>query len=203
MDAIVVIAGSAGGLAPLRRIVAGLPVHCTASVFVVLHIGSRPSVLPSLLAAAGGLPAAFAQDGAPIEAGHIYVAPPDHHMSLEPARIRLSRGPKVHNTRPAADPLFVSAAAAHGERVIGIVLSAGSDGATGLRAIKEHGGTALVLRPEDAAMPFMPRAAIAAGRPDACLPVQEIVQFVGSFCSRYQTLRSGFHHRRAAQEVPW
>jgi two-component system chemotaxis response regulator CheB len=203
MDAIVVIAASAGGLEPLRRIIAALPVPCTASVFVVMHIGSHPSVLPSLLARAGALPAAFAEDGASIEAGHIYVAPPDHHMLLEPVRIRLSRGPKVHSTRPAADPLFVSAAEACGERVIGIVLSGGgSDGATGLRAIKEHGGTALVLHPEDAAMPFMPRAAIAAGHPDACLPVQEIVQFVGSFCSRYRTLPSGFHHQRVAPEVP-
>jgi two-component system chemotaxis response regulator CheB len=194
MDAIVVIAASAGGLEPLRRIIAALPVPCMASVFVVMHIGSGPSALPSLLARVGGPPAAFAQDGAAIEAGHIYVAPPDHHMLLEPARIRLSRGPKVHSTRPAADPLFISAAEAFGERVIGVVLSGGgSDGAAGLRAIKRHGGTALVLRPEDAAMPYMPRAAIAAGHPDACLPVPEIVQVLGAFCSRHRALPSGCH----------
>jgi len=122
MDALLVIAASAGGVAPLRRIVAGLPVPCAASAFVGLHIGSRPSVLPSLPAPAGGLPAAFAQDGAPIEAGHIDVAPPDRHMSLEPFGIRLSRGPKVHNSRPAAAPLFVSAAEAYREWAIAIVL---------------------------------------------------------------------------------
>jgi two-component system chemotaxis response regulator CheB len=61
-------------------------------------------VLPSLLARTAGLHSAFAYDGAPIEAGRIYVAPPDHHMLLEPSRVRLNQGPKVHHTRPAADP---------------------------------------------------------------------------------------------------
>jgi two-component system, chemotaxis family, protein-glutamate methylesterase/glutaminase len=181
MNAIVVIAASAGGLKPLGRIIATLPVSCTASVFVVMHIGCNPSVLPSLLDRAGRLPAAFAQDGALIEAGQIYVAPPDHHMLLEPDRIRLSQGPKVHSTRPAADPLFVSAADAHRERVIGIVLSGGgSDGAAGLRAIKACGGTALVQHPGDAQLPWMPYAAIATAYPDYCLSTQELTQRVGA-----------------------
>ena len=51
-------------------------------------------------------------------------------------------------------------------------------------------------------MPFMPRAAIAASHLDACLPVQEIVQFVGAFWSRYRTVPSGFHHWHAVQKVP-
>jgi chemotaxis response regulator CheB len=71
-----------------------------------------------------------------------------------------------------------------------------------LRAIKEYGGTALVLHPEDAAKPFMPRAAIAARHPDACLPVQKIVRFVDSFGTRYRTLPAGFLPWRAAHEVP-
>jgi chemotaxis response regulator CheB len=71
-----------------------------------------------------------------------------------------------------------------------------------LRLIKKYGGTALVPHPEDATIPFMPRAAIAAGYSDANVPVQTIVRFLGSFCSRYRTPPSGFHHWRVAQEVP-
>jgi two-component system, chemotaxis family, protein-glutamate methylesterase/glutaminase len=184
MGGIVVIAASAGGLSPLRSIIAALPVPCAAAVFVVMHIGSNPSILPDLLSRTGLLPAAFARDGDAIEAGHIYVAPPDHHMVLGFVSIRLNQGPKVHYTRPAADPLFISAAEAHGKRVMGVVLSGGdSDGATGLRAIREHGGTALVQDPKEAAMPSMPRAAIAAGHPDACLPVEEIARRIRRFCA--------------------
>jgi two-component system chemotaxis response regulator CheB len=99
--------------------------------------------------------------------------------------ITLNRGPKVNHTRPAADPLFMSAAEAHGQRVLGIVLSGGdSDGSAGLLAIAEHGGTTLVQDPVEAAMPSMPRSAIKADHPDACLSIEEIAQRVHAFCSR-------------------
>ncbi len=141
-------------------------------------------MLPLLLSRAGQHNVTFAKDGALIEAGHIYVAPPDHHVVLEADRIRLDQGPKVHYTRPAADPLFISAAQTQGQRVMGIVLSGGDgDGAVGLRAIAEHGGTALVQDPDEAVAPSMPRAAILADHPDACLPVEEIIRRVRAFCS--------------------
>jgi two-component system chemotaxis response regulator CheB len=124
-----------------------------------------------------------------IEAGHVYVAPPDQHMVLEPVRIRLNQGPKVHHTRPAADPLFISAAESHGRRVMGIVLSGGdSDGAAGLRAIATHGGTALVQDPDEAVASGMPQAALMADHPDACLPVEKIALRVRAFCSRAATI---------------
>jgi len=146
-----------------------------ASVFVVLHPGAFPSILPSLLSKSGKLPVAFPQDAASIEPGHIFVAPPDSHMILQPNRICLDRGPKIHHTLPAADPLFDSAAKVYGEAAMGIVLSGGDgDGAAGLRTIKERGGIALVQDPREAREPSMPRAAIAEDHPDACLGVEEI-----------------------------
>jgi two-component system, chemotaxis family, protein-glutamate methylesterase/glutaminase len=184
MDAIVVIAASAGGLEPLLRIITALPTPCSASVFIVMHIGRRKSMLPYLLQREGKLPATFAEDEQAIEPGHIYVAPPDCHMLVERDLIRLDRGPKVRYTRPAADPLFVSAAAAYGKRVIGVVLSGGDgDGAVGLRTIKAHGGMALVQRPDEATIPSMPLAAIAADHPDHSLPAHEIAQRVRAICS--------------------
>lgn len=75
MSRIVVIVASAGGLEPLRNIISNLPVPCAASIFIVWHIGRRPSILPTILGSASKLPALFAEDNAPIEEGHIYVAP--------------------------------------------------------------------------------------------------------------------------------
>lgn len=179
MKNIIVIAASVGGLQPLRKIVEALPGDCPASVFIVVHIGDHRSDLPTILSWSSKLSVSFARDGSPIQAGHIYVAPPDQHMVLEFGRIRLNRGPKVHHTRPAADPLFISAAVAYGDRVTGVVLSGGdNDGAEGLRAIKQHGGRGVVQKPEEAIDPSMPETAIARDSPDACLSVEEIVKLM-------------------------
>jgi two-component system chemotaxis response regulator CheB len=184
MDAIVVIAASAGGLVPLSRIVSALPATCTASVFIVWHTGSFPSILPEILSRASKLPVSFPEDASPIQSGHVYVAPPDHHMTLERGCIRLDRGPLVKHTRPAADPLFISAAEIYGEHVTGIVLSGGDgDGAAGLRAIKEQGGVSFVQDPDEAEEPSMPYTAMMSDHPDACLSVVEIGERVAALCS--------------------
>ena len=183
MDAIVVIAASEGGLDPILHIVAALPTPCLASIFITSHVDAHLIMLPEALDRAGKLPAEHAADGASIQPGHIYVALPDHQMVLEMGRLRLRHGLKGGQSRPAADPLFQSAAEMYGGRVIGIVLSGGGDdGAVGLRTIKAHGGTALVQSPGDVAIPSMPLAALAADHPDACLSVDEIARVVGSIC---------------------
>ncbi|TXM98875.1 chemotaxis protein CheB [Methylobacterium sp. WL64] len=184
MGAIVVIAASAGGLDPIVRITTALPPGCRASVFIVSHIGANRSYLPDILASRGHLPAAFAQHGEVIKPGRIYVAQPDHHLRLRFGLIRLDQGPKVHFTRPAADPLFISAAETYRERVVGIVLSGGdSDGAEGLRAIKAHGGLSLVQEPEEAAMPDMPIAALMRDHPQDCLTADRLAERVATYCA--------------------
>ena len=183
MGKIVVVAASFGGVAALARIVSGLSGPCGATFLVVLHIGALPSLLPDILGQVTTLPVTHAVDGAPIEPGHIYVAPPDRHMLVEPGRVRLSTGPKVKHTGPAADPLFTSAAEAYGSSVVGIVLTGwDGDGAEGLRAIKEHGGLAIVQDPSKALASEMPAHAIAADHPDLCLSLDEIAAKLREFC---------------------
>ncbi len=123
--------------------------------------------------------------GAAILPGHVYIAPPDHHVLIEATRMRLSSGAKVHYARPAADPMFISAAASHGQNVIGIVLSGGDgDGADGLLAIKQAGGRVIVQDPAEAQAPSMPHTAIATVHPDAILPISAIAKLVGGLCGR-------------------
>ena len=183
VDAIVVVGASTGGLHPLRRIIEALPHHCSAAVFVVMHSGAASSILPEILSWHSRVDVSFATDGGSIEAGRVYVAPPDRHMILELDHMWLTREPKVHATRPAADPLFASAATVYGDRVLGIVLSGeGCDGAAGLATIKAHGGGALVEDPSEAPVPSMPAAAIAADSPEA-LHIDVLAHRVAAFCS--------------------
>ena len=159
---IVVIGASAGGVEALTTLFAGFPAELPASVFVVLHMmPGGTSVLPKILGRAGPLPTATAVDGQPIERGRAYVAPPDHHMLLVDETVRLTSGPRENGHRPAVDPLFRSAARAHGRRVIAAVLSGAlDDGTAGLRMVSDAGGMALVQDPSDALYPSMPESAI-------------------------------------------
>src|SRR5262249_14987603 len=87
---IVVVGASAGGVEALRTICARLPGDLPAAVFVVLHVPAiATSVLPAILQRAGDLPAAHAVDGAEIERGRIYIAPPDHHLLIQPGFMRV------------------------------------------------------------------------------------------------------------------
>jgi two-component system, chemotaxis family, protein-glutamate methylesterase/glutaminase len=170
---VVVIGASAGGLEALTKLVAGLPRDLSAALFVVVHVSpTATSSLPAILSRHGPLPARHPTDDEPIEAGTIYVAPPDHHLLVRPGRVRLARGPRENGHRPAVDPLFRSAALHYGPRVIGVVLSGNlDDGSAGLVAVKARGGVALVQEPSEASFPSMPRSAVDNVAVDACLPV--------------------------------
>ena len=173
---VIVIGASAGGIEPLINIVRQLPASLPAAVCVVVHFpATAPSMLPQILQRAGPLPAAQAADGQRLQAGCIYVAPPDRHLLLRNGAIVLSRGPRQNGHRPAIDPLFQSAAHAHGRRVIGVILSGTlDDGTLGLNQVRRHGGLTVVQDPTDAVFDAMPRNALAATPPDFVLPAAEI-----------------------------
>jgi two-component system chemotaxis response regulator CheB len=176
MHDIVVIGASAGGVPTLQRLVGALPEDLRAALFVVLHLSAEArSELPAILGRAGPLRAVAAADGMPIEHGRIHVAPPDHHLLVEPERIVVTRGPRENRHRPAIDPLFRSAAWAYGPRVVGLVLSGTlDDGTAGLWAIKSCGGTTVVQEPGDALHPEMPQNALTHNRVDHRLPLDEM-----------------------------
>jgi two-component system, chemotaxis family, protein-glutamate methylesterase/glutaminase len=147
---------------------------------VVLHVApDSTSVLAQILGRAGRLPAAQASDGDAIVSGRILVAAPDHHLLLSARGVHLDRGPKASGHRPAVDPLFRSAAAAFGPRVVGVVLSGTrDDGSAGLAAIKEAGGLAMAQSPDDALHPSMPRAAIDRVALDAVASTRELASLI-------------------------
>jgi len=130
------------------------------------------------------MPASNAYDGEVFETGHIYVAPPDRHMLLEGDHIRITRGPKENRFRPAVDPLFRSAAFAHSERVIGIILSGAlDDGTSGLWIVKSRGGIAIVQDPADAAVRSMPESASRAVAVDYSIPMSQMPALLERLCS--------------------
>jgi two-component system chemotaxis response regulator CheB len=177
---IIVIGGSSGGLETLLEIVPQLPKDLPAAIFIVIHVPAQGrSQLPYILSRAGPLPAEHARDHEKIEPGRIYVAPPDFHLLIRKGHMRVLRGPRENNHRPAIDPLFRTAARAYGQRVAGIILSGAlDDGAAGLFAIKSRGGLAIVQDPDDALFPDMPRNALTAVPVDYRLSRREIGRMI-------------------------
>lgn len=172
---IVVIGASRGGFQGLKMLVSQLPADLPAAVFIVLHIGRHASVLPDLLSAWGPLTARYATHGETVQRGTIRVAPPDRHLVLSKGRVWLNDGAKENFARPAADPLFRSAALEYGPRVIGVVMSGDlDDGAAGLANIRAQQGFAIVQDPADCESPGMPRAALESCGADALCPEHDL-----------------------------
>lgn len=173
---LVVVGASAGGLDALLRIIGDLGDASNLTLLVAIHRGQRtPGVLPQIIQRAGALPASYASDGDQIRPGHVFLAPPDHHLGVDGERLLVAQGPPEHGFRPAIDPLFRSAARSHGRRVIGVILSGGlADGVLGLAMVKHYGGVAIVQQPEDALVPGLPMSAIRAVAVDHVLPAAEI-----------------------------
>lgn len=171
----IVIGASAGGIEALQHLLSHLPADLRASILIVVHTAAQDGHLAEVLDRSAHMPALKAEQGMQIESGRIYVAPPDHHLTVLDSVALLSRGPKVNRHRPAIDPLFESAARAYRGRLIGLVLSGYmDDGTAGLAAVKSHGGISVVQDPKDAVAPNMPSSALRYVDIDFCLPVAEI-----------------------------
>src|SRR6185436_4933035 len=172
---VVVIGASSGGVEAVCTLLAGLPADFPWPILVAVHIGAGPSQLPAILSRCGPLPAVHPQAGTPLEPGHVYVAPPNHHLIVEDRRVQLTHGPRENRTRPAIDPLFRSASRGYRQGAIGIILSGElDDGTAGLFALKARGGVAIVQDPDEAFSASMPRHALEEVAVDYCLPVAHI-----------------------------
>src|SRR5262245_31715750 len=177
---LLVIGGSAGGVEALVFLARNFPSDFPAAVVVTIHLPPQGgSVLDELLTSVGPLPAAFAAEHDRMRNGFIYIAPADRHLIVEGDFFTLGLGPRENSSRPAIDPMMRSAALCCGSRAIGVVLTGTlGDGASGLWAIDQCGGTTIVQDPDDAAFPDMPANALNRLRPDHIVKLSEMPQLL-------------------------
>jgi two-component system chemotaxis response regulator CheB len=200
---LVVVGASAGGVQALRQFLPSLPPDLPAAVAIVLHrvpaeAGDR---LAQLLSRTSRVPVDGVRDGETIRPARAYVAPAGVHLEVSGAEFRLSAGPRENNSRPAIDILFRTAAAAHGRKVIGVLLSGVlDDGTAGLAAIKAAGGYTIVQEPRDALFGDMPKNAIANAKVDAVCTASEMGPMVVKALARL-ALAAG-PRRTAAESDP-
>jgi len=181
---IIAVGASAGGLLALSEMLRPLPPNFPGIV-VVQHLDpTHKSHLASLLTRKTSKQVKQAQHGEPILPGLVYIAPPDEHLLVGPGKIQLAHSQLVHFSRPSIDLLFESVAGMYGSRSIGVILSGSNrDGAVGIRAIKEAGGTTLAQDPTSAEFKTMPQAAISTGCIDFVVAIGGIADAVKDLCN--------------------
>ena len=157
------------------------PANFPLPIFVVVHLpADQNSVMAECLQSKCWLQVKEAEDKEPIQAGTVYVAPPDYHLLVEQdQRLSLSSEEAVQFSRPSIDVLFESAADVYGESLVGVILSgANNDGAQGLQAVIDAGGVGLVQLPDLAHARTMPQAALEGCPTAIAMSVPEIAKYL-------------------------
>ncbi|WP_342347611.1 chemotaxis protein CheB [uncultured Nitrospira sp.] len=190
---IVGIGASAGGLEALSRFFSSLPEESGMGFVVIQHLApDRESLLPELLTKKTSLPVHAAVDETLIEPNQIYIIPPNAQLQIEGGFLRVGQPVEVHGLRSPIDLFFHSLAQDQGPLAIGMIFSgAGSDGAIGLRAIKEQGGLTIAQSIETAQFDSMPKSAILSGFIDYILPIEDISRVLIGYVKYLYQLRDG------------
>jgi two-component system, chemotaxis family, CheB/CheR fusion protein len=184
---IVSIGTSAGGVQALQTLFDALPDGTGASFVVIVHLDPQAhSDLASILASRTRMPVLQVQTREPIKPNHVYVIPPDRLLQITNHGISAVEFDKPRGQRTAIDLFFRSVAQRTGGGFAVILTGAGSDGAIGVRAVKETGGIVLVQDPEEAEHSSMPRSAIATGVADFVLPLRELAARLAELIAKKQ-----------------
>jgi two-component system chemotaxis response regulator CheB len=176
---VIAMAASVGGLNALSVILGGLPASFPAAIAIVMHLSpEHKSILAEILNSRTHLAVKQAHTGDVLNRGSVFVAPPNHHLSVvQDGRLKLSSSAaeKIHFARPSAEPLFASVAETYKSRAIAVVLTGGDgDGSFGVQIIKERGGT-VIAQDRPTSQDFsMPETSIKTGDVDFILPLNAI-----------------------------
>ena len=174
---IVTIGASAGGVSALQQFFGALPEQSGAAYVVVVHLDpAHRSEMAAILAAKTRMPVVQVGERQRLEADHVYVIPPDRRLQMVDHDVSTAEFDEPRGQRSPIDLFFRSVAERVGDGFAVILSGAASDGAIGVRAVKEAGGIILVQDPNEAEYSSMPRSAIATGVADFVLPVRDLAK---------------------------
>jgi two-component system chemotaxis response regulator CheB len=174
---VIAIGASTGGPKALQEILPYLPQDFPIPIVIVQHIvDGFTEGLVEWLEMECEMKVKLGNDGDELTSGTIFVAPSRTHMLVDKYKhIKLDNSPPVGGHKPAANVLLSSVAEVFGSSAIGVILTGmGGDGAEGLKAIRDAGGSTIV-QDEDSCVVFgMPKVAIELGAAQKIFPPQMI-----------------------------
>jgi two-component system, chemotaxis family, protein-glutamate methylesterase/glutaminase len=181
---ILAIGTSTGGPNALAAVIPHLPEDFPVPVVIVQHM---PPLFTSLLAdrldSQSQLSIHEAEAGQALEAGHVWIARGDYHLTLARkgavVTLNLNQDQPENSCRPAVDVLFRSVAEVYGASVLAVVMTGmGTDGLHGAEHINKAGGQILAQDQTTSVVWGMPGAVVKAGLADKICPLPEISQEV-------------------------
>nr|MDQ2694895.1 hypothetical protein [Pseudomonadota bacterium] len=187
---IVGIGASAGGIEALQVLFEALPEQLGVAFVVVVHLDpEHRSDLAPILARKTRMSVEEVSGTVPLKADHVYVIPPDRRLQITDTGVGAFPFEQPRGQRSPIDLFFRSLAGQYGDGFAVILTGGGSDGAVGVKAVKEQGGLILVQDPKEAAFDGMPRAAIATGVADLVLPVRDLAHRLVELIHSKQRIR--------------
>jgi len=194
---VVAIGSSAGGLEAFQELFRHMPVDTGLAFVLIQHLSpGHETLIPELLSPLTAMPVRQVTEETIVEPNHVYVMPPSVTLTIDDCVLYISKAPRFRGRRSPIDRFFRSLAEDQEDEAIGIVLSGtGTDGALGLKAIKERGGLTLVQAPQTASHDSMPRSAILTGAADYVLPIAEMPAKLGEHMARLREGQGGSPER--------
>lgn len=177
----VVIGGSAGSFPLMGKIFASLPTPFKHPIIVAPHrLKHVRHGFVEALNLKSSLEVIEPMDKEKIEAGKIYLAPANYHMSAEPeGYLSLTTEGMRLSSRPSIDITLSSVGELYGEGTLGILLTgANKDGAYGMKVINDNGGVTIVQDPATCMVDTMPKAALEITKIDYVKTIDEIIKIL-------------------------
>jgi two-component system, chemotaxis family, CheB/CheR fusion protein len=172
------IGASAGGVKALQDFFSAIDDGLGLSYVVIVHLSpDHPSELAAILAWGTKMPVEQVEHSLKLRPNSVYVIAPNRELMIIEGDNLMARpitGPR--SKRAPIDGFFHSLAATHRDGLAVVLSGSGSDGALGIRAMKEAGGVVFVQDPNEAEYPMMPQSAIATGTAHFVAPVRDLVQ---------------------------
>ncbi|BCR06517.1 hypothetical protein DESUT3_35860 [Desulfuromonas versatilis] len=173
---IVGIAAAAGGLAALEQLFTALPADCGLTiVLAALPPSPTPVQLVELLGRCTPMPIVLAEEDMRLQPDRVHVLAAGDGLVVNEDGFRVETGAPGGAGPHPLDHFFRALAREAGDRALAVILSGiGNDGAEGVKAVREAGGTVLVQEPGSALNPALPRSAAATGEASLILPPEQL-----------------------------
>ena len=188
---LVAVGVSTGGPNALQAMIPKIPANFPVPIVCVQHMPPMfTTSLAERLDRESAIHVQEGRDGMEIQAGNMYIAPGGFHMTVARSgdgrlRLKTNEAPPVNSCRPSVDVMFDAIAGSGVSGIVTVILTGmGSDGAAGVKSLREKGAWSIVQDEPTSVVWGMPGTVATQGQADEILPLERIAPRLAELLSR-------------------